>query len=115
MDRIKISSDGVYVSRPGFDVNTASEFNLGMYPNMRPMYPALSNTVTIGAGAYQDFFVSNPIGKIPYVLLMATSGEAPSRNTYCAEVSPPYNSVRIRNISGPTRTIRFSVMVDNNT
>lgn len=113
MDRIKLSKDGIYVSRPGYDVNTAAEQNLGMYPNMSTMYPALRSQVTLGSGGAQDFPVSNPSGKLPYVLLMSTSGEAPARNAYCAEVNPPYNYVRIRNISGPTRTIRFTVLVSN--
>lgn len=113
MDRIIFSSDGVKASRPGFDVNVAAPENLGMYPNMGVMAQVLTNTVTLGAGADQSFSFPNAAGTLPYVILNASSGEVPDRSTFCAELSSPYNSVTIRNIAGPTRTIRFSVLINN--
>ncbi|WP_083808035.1 hypothetical protein [Brucella sp. BO2] len=111
--RIKFSPDGVYVSRPGFDVDTASIDNLCMYPGMKTMYPSYTNIVTLNSGQSADFSIPNPSQRIPFVILMATSGEQPARDTYCAEIWPPYNTVRIHNISGPTRTIRFAALIDN--
>lgn len=113
VDRIKFSKDGVYVSKPGVDVNTASNEYLSMFPTMRCMFPTYRGTVTLSSGGSSDFSFTNASAKLPYVLLSATNGDVPSRNTYCAEVNPPYNYVRIRNISGVTRTINFSVLVDN--
>lgn len=111
--RIKFSPSGVYVSQPGYDVDTANQRYLGMYPNMGVMAQVLDGSVTLAAGGSQDFAISNPNGKMPYVFLAATSGEHPHRDTFCAETSTPYNYVRIRNISGPTRTIRFAALIDN--
>lgn len=114
-ERIIFSRDGVRVSRPGFDASVASPDNLGMYPGMGVMAQVLENTVTLGGGGAQDFAFPNPTGKLPYVILNATSGECPDRSTFCAEITAPYTSVRIRNEGGqPTRTIRFAVLIDNN-
>lgn len=113
MDRIIFSSDGVRVSRPGFDVNVAAPENLGMYPDMGVMAQVLTNTVTLASGASQSFGFSNPSGVLPYVILNEVGGELPDRSTFCAELSSPYTSVNIRNISGPTRTIRFAVLINN--
>ena len=111
--RIKYAPDGVYVSRPGYDVETASLDKMSMYPGMGVMAQVLDGSVTLGAGGSQDFTITNPAGKMPYVILNSTGGEHPDRDTFCAEVNPPYNYVRIRNISGPTRTIRFAALIDN--
>lgn len=111
--RIKFAPEGVYVSKPGYDVETASLQNLSMYPGMGVMAQVLDGSVTLVSGGSQDFAITNPAGKIPYVVLNSTSGEHPERATFCAETSPPYNYVRIRNISGPTRTIRFAALIDN--
>lgn len=112
VDRIRFDSSGVRVSRPGYDVNTAGPAGLGMFPGMGVMAQVLTGTVTLGAGGAQDFPLSNPSGKLPYITLNAGS-EFPDRETFCAEVKPPYNYVRIRNISGPTRTIKFAALIDN--
>src|SRR5690606_32672469 len=112
--RIKYSPEGVYVSRPGYDVDTASLDKMSMYPGMGVMAQVLDGTVTLGAGGSQDFSITNPAGKLPYVILNSTAGEHPDRDTFCAEVNPPYNYVRIRNEAGqPTRTIRFAALIDN--
>lgn len=111
-DRIRFAADGVTVSRPGFDVNTAGPLGLSMYPGMGVMAQVLDGTVTLGAGGAQDFPITNPTGRLPYVILNAGS-EFPDRETFCAEVVPPYNYVRIRNIAGPTRTIKFAALIDN--
>lgn len=113
VDRVKITSEGVYVSRPGYDVNTAAIENLSMYPNMGVMAQVLTDTVTLASGQSQDFPINNPQQIIPYVILNTTDGQHPERSTFCAETSPPYTTVRIRNISGPTRNIRFTVFVSN--
>lgn len=111
--RILISPDGMKVSKPGFDVNTASDENLAMFPNMGVMVQSYRNTVTLPAGGAQDFGFNNPSGKLPYIVLASAGGDQPDRETYCAEISPPYNVVRIRNINGPTRSIRFVVLISN--
>lgn len=111
--RIRFSTAGVYVSQPGYDVDTASQQYLGMFPNMGVMAQVLDGSVTLGAGGVQDYAISNPSQKLPYVFLTAADGAHPHRDTFCAETSPPYNYVRIRNIAGPTRTIRFAALIDN--
>lgn len=112
--RIKFSPEGVYVSKPGHDVETASLENMCMYPGMGVMAQVLEGTVTLAAEGRQDFPFNNPSAKLPYVILNSTSGEHPDRNTFCAQVDPPYNYVRIRNEKfQPTRTIRFVVLIDN--
>ncbi|WP_247996679.1 hypothetical protein [Brucella tritici] len=111
--RIKFSTSGVYVSQPGYDVDTANQRYLGMFPNMGVMAQVLDGSVTLSAGGSQDYSITNPTGKMPYVFLTSSTGEHPDRTTFCAETSIPYNYVRIRNISGPTRTIRFAALIDN--
>lgn len=112
--RIKYSPEGVYVSRPGYDVETASLDKMSMFPGMGVMAQVLDGSVTLGEGGSQDFTITNPAGKLPYVILNSTGGEHPDRDTFCAEVNPPYNYVRIRNAVGqPTRTIRFAALIDN--
>ncbi|QNQ40578.1 hypothetical protein [Brucella intermedia] len=112
--RIKYSPEGVYVSRPGYDVETASLDKMSMYPGMGVMAQVLEGAVTLAGETRQDFPFTNPAQKLPYVILNSTSGEHPDRGTFCAEVNPPYNYVRIRNEKDqPTRTIRFVVLIDN--
>ena len=114
--RAVFSTDGVRVAREGYDALTASPDNLGMYPGMSTMTVAVQDTVTLAGGARRTYTFSNPTGRMPYVILNSTAGDPPDRQTFCAEASPPFTSVIIRNdvqSGAPTRTIRFSVLIDN--
>lgn len=114
--RAVFSTDGVRVSRAGYDALTASADNLGMYPGMSTMTVAVQDTVTIAGGSRQTYTFSNPTGRMPYVILSSTAGDPPDRDTFCAETFPPFTTVYIRNdvqAGAPTRTIRFAVLIDN--
>lgn len=115
-DRILFSSDGVKVSRAGVDVKTASPDNLMMYPGMSSMTQIAGGTATIAGGSRITVNFSNPQQRIPYVILGASDGSPPDRETYCAETSSPYNYVYIRNdVQGgaPARTITYGILIDN--
>lgn len=115
-DRILFNKDGLKVSKPGFDVNTASEENLLMYPGMSVMTVAAEGTVTIPGGQRITVNFSNPNSRMPYIHVSDGGGGVAHRTTFCAETQPPYNFAYIRNdVQGgaPTRTITYCIMVDN--
>ena len=115
-DRILLSPDGVKVSRSGVDVKTALIDDLIMYPGMSSMTQIAGGTVTLAGGSQTTISFSNPHARIPYVILGEANGVPPDRQTYCAETSPPYNFVIIRNnvqSGAPTRTITYGVLIDN--
>lgn len=113
-DRILFSANGLYVSRPGIDVKTATQAQLSLSPNMNTMFPVISGVVTLGSGARSTIPISNPTGKIPYVIVADTNGQVAARNAFFAESFSPYNAVDIVNVSGsPTRNIRYVIMISN--
>lgn len=115
-DRIKFDASGARISKPGVDVNVATESQLLLYPGMSSMALAAQGTVTIAGGQRTTVNFDNPNQRLPYVILGATDGTAPDRSTFCAETSPPYNYVYIRNdvqSGAPTREITYAVLVDN--
>ncbi|MBA8822330.1 hypothetical protein BRY73_02775 [Ochrobactrum sp. P6BS-III] len=109
--RIKITTSGIYVSKPGFDVDTASQENLSMYPGMEPMRPLGNGTATFTGSGSQDFAISNPTGAIPYVVMRSSESTYPGRITFGAEMWEPYTTVRIRNFDGVARTITWYVLL----
>lgn len=110
VQRIIFSTDGVKVSRPGYDAGTAANRYLSMHPGMEPMRPVYSNSATFSGVGSQDFTISNPENVIPFVFLKASTNKGPTRITYCAEMWAPYTTVRIRNIDGVARTVQFTVL-----
>lgn len=116
-DRIYITTDGIRVSKPGFDAKVASVDNLSLYPGMSSMTQVASGTVTVGGGSRTTISFSNPQQRIPYVTLGCSDGTIADRETYCAETRAPYNFVDIRNDvqpgGAPTRSITYSVLIDN--
>lgn len=115
-DRIRFDANGARISKPGIDVNVATESQLILYPGMSSMSLAAQGTVTIPGGQRITVNFNNPNQRLPYVILGATDGTAPDRETFCAETSPPFNYMYIRNdvqSGAPAREITYAVLVDN--
>lgn len=110
-NRILYNTSGIKVSKPGYDVNTATEENLAMFPGMEPVRPLTSGTASFAGSGSQDFAVSNPTGAVPYVVMRSTDNRIPGRSTYGAEMWAPYTTVRIRNFDGASRTITWFVLL----
>lgn len=116
IDRIKFDASGAKISKPGVDVNSANDSQLLLYPGMSSMALAAEGTVTVSGGSRITVNFSNPNQRLPFVILGSSDGSPPDRSTFCAETSPPYNYVYIRNdVQGgaPTRQITYAVLVDN--
>lgn len=115
-DRIHFSPAGAYISKPGYNAVTAAVQNHVLYPGMSAMTQVAGGTSTIAGGSRLTLTITNPNGRMPYVILGATDGSAPDRETYCAETSPPFTTVYIRNDvqpGAPARTITYGVLIDN--
>ena len=115
-DRIRLDANGAKISKPGVDVNTAPNYNLTLYPGMSTMTQAAGGTVTLAGGTRLKVPIVNPTNRMPYVIINDTSGGIANRSRFCAETSPPYTSVDIRNdvqSGAPTRTIVYGILVDN--
>lgn len=111
VDRIIFSSNGVRVSKPGFNANTAADVNMAMYSDMNPCIPLYSNSVTFAGNGTQIFSFSTPDASLPpTVLLRSPQGTQPSKRTFFARVKNPYNKVTIHNVDGKARTVDFKVL-----
>lgn len=115
-DRIRFDANGARVSKPGVDVNTADVDNLTLYPGMSSMSLVAEGTQLISGGSRIAVPINNPTSRMPYVIINDASGTVANRQAFCAETSPPYNSVFIRNdvqSGAPARTITYAILIDN--
>lgn len=112
VDRIIFNKDGIKVSKPGVDVNTAANVNLCMHPNMTPMIPIYNGAATFTGNGTQSFSFTNNRGDIPVtIILRANDGRMPNTSsTFYATTQSPFNTLRIHNIDGRARTIEFRVL-----
>lgn len=115
-DRIRFDANGVKISKPGVDVNTANAAQMLLYPGMSSMTLAAEGTAVIAGGSRITVNFTNPTARMPYIILGDSGGGPPDRSTFCAETAPPYNFAYIRNdvqSGAPTRTITYAILIDN--
>lgn len=113
VDRVYLGmQDGSFrarVSRPGYDVKTATDDQLLFREDTECLYPLIAGSFSFsGAGSQSVSLSSFNLQAPPVIVLKSSDNRAPSDRTYWAQVSNNLDSITVRN-EGGTRVIDYYI------
>lgn len=111
MDRIKFSTNGLYVSKTDKSTDSGSLEDFVFHPDQVSMAVVAQGELSFGGSGTQWISFNNPSQLIPYITLKGSDGVTAFHSTFCAIATPPWNNARIVVRDGVARTVTYTVFV----
>lgn len=109
IDRVKLSPDGLFVSKKGKSVDSSDIKDFVFHPDQNTMPVIASGDVYFTGNGSHYISIDNPNSIVPYVDMKSSDGHTAVYYKYCAILEWPFTTLRIVNRDDVARTVSYTV------